>query len=217
MIYQTSDRRRSFTVTEILVVIVIMAILMTFLVPAAAGLRARARRRATRQRMELIAGLDPKPDFLLCGGSGSLVFTSPDVLRELVLPVLKKTTALAKAIGIPTHVHSCGPEKELVAMAAEATDLTVIDPLEVPPMGDCDLLDLKRRFGSKIVLKGNLHTTDVMLLGGVDDVVAASRKAIDDAGAGGGFILSTGDQCGRDTPDENLRAMIETARTYGRY
>ena len=50
-----------------------------------------------------------------------------------------------------------------------------------------------------------------------DDVVAASRRAIDDAGAGGGFVLSTGDQCGRDTPDENLRAMVETARTYGRY
>jgi uroporphyrinogen decarboxylase len=50
-----------------------------------------------------------------------------------------------------------------------------------------------------------------------DDVRAASRRAIDDGGAGGGFIPSTGDQCGRDTPDENLRAMVETARTYGRY
>jgi len=57
----------------------------------------------------------------------------------------------------------------------------------------------------------------VMLRGTVADVVAASRKAIDDAAAGGKFILSTGDQCGRDTPDENLVAMIETARTYGRY
>jgi hypothetical protein len=35
--------------------------------------------------------------------------------------------------------------------------------------------------------------------------------------AGGRFILSTGDQCGRDTPDENLHALVETARTYGRY
>ncbi|HNU12785.1 MAG TPA: uroporphyrinogen decarboxylase family protein, partial [Rubrivivax sp.] len=68
-----------------------------------------------------------------------------------------------------------------------------------------------------IVLMGNLHTTEVMLRGSVEDVRKASRKAIDDAGAGGGFILSTGDQCGRDTPDENLRAMVETARTYGRY
>jgi len=84
-------------------------------------------------------------------------------------------------------------------------------------MGDCDLADLKRRYGSKIVLKGNLHTTEVMLHGTPDDVAAASRRAIDDAAAGGRFILSTGDQCGRDTPDENLLAMIETARTYGRY
>jgi uroporphyrinogen decarboxylase len=169
------------------------------------------------ERMELIARMDPRPDFLFCGGSGSLVFTSPDMFRDMVLPVLKKTTALAKAIGIPTHVHSCGPEKELVAMAAEETDLTIIDPLEIPPMGDCDLADLKKRFGSKIVLKGNLQTTEVMLKGSVEDVIAASRKAIDDAGAGGGFVLSTGDQCGRDTPDANIRAMVETARTYGRY
>ena len=66
-------------------------------------------------------------------------------------------------------------------------------------------------------MTGNLHTTEVMLRGRPEDVAAAARRAIDDAAAGGRFILSTGDQCGRDTPDENLRAMIETARTYGRY
>jgi len=118
---------------------------------------------------------------------------------------------------IPTQVHSCGPERELVRIMAEETNLTVIDPLETPPMGDCDLAELKRRFGHKIVLKGNLHTTDVMLRGTTEDVIRASRKAIDDAAAGGRFILSTGDQCGRDTPDDNLRAMIDTARSYGRY
>ena len=169
------------------------------------------------RRMAVIRDLDVKPDFLLCGASGSLVFQSPKIFRELALPVLKHVTKLAYEMGIPTHVHSCGPEKLLVKIAAEETHLTVIDPLEVPPMGDCDLAELKRLYGDKIVLKGNLHTTSVMLRGSVDDVIAASKKAIDDAGAGGGFILSTGDQCGRDTPDENLFAMVETARTYGRY
>lgn len=102
-------------------------------------------------------------------------------------------------------------------MAAEETHLTVIDPLEVPPMGDCDLGELKRRYGDKIVLKGNLHTTEVMLRGSARDVIRAARRAIDDAAGGGRFILSTGDQCGRDTPDENLRVLVETARTYGKY
>jgi uroporphyrinogen decarboxylase len=170
-----------------------------------------------KTRIRFAAAMDDPPDFLMCGGSGSLVWQSPAIFRELALPLLKGVTRLAHEHGIPTHVHSCGPEKELVAMAAEETDLTIIDPLEVPPMGDCDLADLKKRFGSKIVLKGNLHTTEVMLKGSVEDVKAASRKAIDDAGQGGGFVLSTGDQCGRDTPDENIRAMVETARTYGRY
>jgi uroporphyrinogen-III decarboxylase len=115
------------------------------------------------------------------------------------------------------HVHSCGPETALVKMAAEETHLTVVDPLEIPPMGDWDLAELKRLYGDKIVLKGNLHTTRVMLHGTVDDVIAASKRAIDDAAAGGSFILSTGDQSGRDTPDENLRAMVEVAHTYGKY
>ena len=42
----------------------------------------------------------------------------------------------------------------------------------------------QRRYGHMLMLKGNLHTTEVML---------------------------------RGTPHENLYAMIETARTYGRY
>ena len=179
--------------------------------------RTRQKVKMIEERMEKIAAMDPRPDFLLCGGSGSLVWQTPEIFRDLALPQLKCATELAADLGIPTHVHSCGPETELVRMAAEETRLTVVDPLEIPPMGDCDLADLKRRFGDKIVLKGNLHTTEVMLRGSVADVVAASRKAIDDAGAGGGFVLSTGDQCGRDTPDENIRAMVETARTYGKY
>ena len=169
------------------------------------------------KRLNNIASLEEKPDFLFCGASGSLVFQSPEVFRELVLPALKKVTELAAEIGIPTHVHSCGPEKELVKMAAEETRLSIIDPLEKPPMGDCDLAELKRLYGNKIILKGNLHTTNIMLYGTKEDVIRASQKAIDDAGVKGGFILSTGDQCGRDTPDENIFAMVETARTYGMY
>jgi len=160
---------------------------------------------------------EDRPDFLCVGASGTLIFQSPSFFRENALPAVKRAIELATAAGIPTQVHSCGPEKELVRIMAEETRLTVIDPLEVPPMGDCDLAELKRAYGDRIVLKGNLHTTNVMLRGTPADVVAASRKAIDDAAAGGRFILSTGDQCGRDTPDENLFAMIETARTYGRY
>jgi uroporphyrinogen decarboxylase len=172
---------------------------------------------AAEHRFERVMAMEVKPDFLAVGGSGTFVFQTPEIFRQLALPAVKRVIELATQVSVPTHLHSCGPEKELVKIMAEETDLTVIDPLEPPPMGDCDLAELKRLYGDRIVLKGNLHTTKVMLHGSVDDVVAASKDAIDAAAEGGGFILSTGDQCGRDTPDENVHAMIDTARTYGRY
>lgn len=178
---------------------------------------AQARVEAVEQRFEQIMAMDVRPDFLCVGGSGTLVFQSLDIFRQLAFPAVKRGIELATAAGFPTHVHSCGPETALVKLMSEETDLTVIDPLEIPPMGDCNLAKLKELYGDRIVLKGNLHTTDVLLRGSVDEVIAASKQAIDDAAAGGRFILSTGDQCGRDTPDENLHAMVETARTYGRY
>jgi uroporphyrinogen decarboxylase len=161
--------------------------------------------------------LDARPDFLLLGASGLWTLNTPDAFRELSLPTLKKVTRMAREAGVPTMLHSCGKERELVRICAEETDLDCINPLEPPPMGDCDLAEIKRGFGQRLALMGNLHTTTVMLLGTPETVTAAARDAIEAAGAGGGFILSTGDQCGRDTPDENIRAMVSPAAEYGRY
>jgi uroporphyrinogen decarboxylase len=169
------------------------------------------------RKLNRLLSLEDKPDFICVGGSGTLIHQTVETFRLLGLPIVQKITGLCKSASMPTHVHSCGPEKELVKILAEETDLTVIDPLEIPPMGDCDLKELKILYGGKLVLKGNLHTTNVMLNGSAEAVIDASKKAIDDAAEGGSFILSTGDQCGRDTPEENLFAMIETAKTYGKY
>ena len=177
--------------------------------------------RCEREREALVrqakAMLELKPDFLLTGMSGHMINNPEPIFRKLSLAALKDVTALAKAAGIPSQIHCCGPEYDLVRISAEETDLSSINPLEIPPMGDCDLARVKREFGSKLSLMGNLHTTDVMLRGSPDDVRRASKAAIDAAAEGGGFILSTGDQCGRDTPEENIFVMVETAREYGRY
>ena len=105
----------------------------------------------------------------------------------------------------------------MVEKCALESSLDYINPLEVPPQGDCNLAEIKSLFGSKIALMGNLHTTDVMLRGSPQRVRRESLRAIRDAGTDGGFVLSTGDQCGRDTPFENLFAMAETAKEFGAY
>lgn len=177
-------------------------------------LRAMHERQLVAQ-MEMI--LAERPDFVLLGGSGTLTLQSPKIARELSLPTIQKLTRMAKEAGVPTMLHSCGKERLLVRWCAEETDLNCINPLEIAPMGDCDLAEVKASHGHQIALMGNLHTTDVMLFGSPADVERAAVAAIDAAGSGGGFILSTGDQCGRDTPDENIFKLVEVARTYGRY
>lgn len=170
--------------------------------------------RGTRE-LELI--LSVKPDYLLFGGSGTITLASPELARKYAIPALKKWSAMCRQAGVPTMLHSCGKSRVLVDMLCEETDVNLINPLEHPPMGDVDLAEVKHARGHQIALMGNLHTTDVMLRGTPALVREKSLQAMADAGVGGGFILSTGDQCGRDTPDENLFALMETAREFGVY
>jgi len=170
-----------------------------------------------REMQKLDILLDLKVDSILTGGSGAITLQSMDIWREISLPTLKKITKACKEAGVISGVHCCGLQSAMVEACANETDLDYINPLEIPPMGDCDMARLKKSFGDKICLMGNIHTTDVMLYGSTADVRRESLKTIRDGAENGGFILSTGDQCGRDTPDENIFAMVETAKKYGTY
>ena len=155
-------------------------------------------------------------DEIMTGGSGLMTWQSPQILRDLSLDGLKQITKLCREHSIISHIHCCGFERELVKVCAEETDLDVIEPLEPPPQGDCDLEELKQKYGDKLAFKGNLQTSAVMLA----DVKTTEREAIrciEDAAEGGGYILSTGDQCGRDTPHENIFKLVEVCEKYGKY
>lgn len=158
-----------------------------------------------------------KPDFIFIGYSGGLTFQTPEMFRDIALPSVQIITKIAKESGVPSQMHCCGRARELVQMLAMETDMTNINPLEIPPMGDCDMAEIKSALGDRIGLMGNLHTSNVMLFGSVERVRLESLRAIRDAGMNGGFILSTGDQCGRDTPDENIFEMIRVAEEFGVY
>ena len=158
-----------------------------------------------------------RPDFVFFPNSGMITMQSVDIMKEISLPSLKRLTAMFHEAGIVTSLHCCGLESALVEYAATETDLDCIDPLEVPPMGDCNLAELKAKFGRKLALKGNLHTSRVMLEMDADGVEREARKCLDAAMEGGGYILSTGDQCGPATPDENIVRLVEVCEKYGRY
>ena len=166
----------------------------------------------------LAANLAARPDEIMLGGSSaSLSVSSPALFRRFELPFIKRASRMCRDAGIISHLHICGRSWKLVEIVASETDVDVMEPMEEPPGGDVDIAEAKRRVGGKLCIKGNINTFDFMINATPDQVREKCKRLIDQAGAGGGFVLSTGDQCGRDTPHANLHAMVDVATTYGIY
>jgi len=162
--------------------------------------------------------IEAKPDVVMLGGSSaSLSVSSPDIFRKYELPFIQKASVLCKAADVPCHLHICGKSWPLVEIVAEESDVTSMEPMEEPPSGNVDLAEVKKRFGKKLCIKGNINTTQFMMFATPEEVEEKCKRLIDEVGYDGGFILSTGDQCGRDTPDANLFKIVEVAKTYGIY
>jgi uroporphyrinogen-III decarboxylase len=94
-----------------------------------------------------------------------------------------------------------------------------IDPVEPPPLGDVALADVRRQYGDRLVLFGNLELRDVEMMAPREfqKVVA---KAIRDgtSGRGRGFVLMpSACPCGRTiTPRTlaNYRTIVRVAAGY---
>ncbi len=159
-----------------------------------------------------------KPDEIMLGGSSaSLSVSSPKIFKRYELPFIKAASKITREAGVISHLHICGKSWPLVEIVATETEVDVMEPLEEPPGGNVDIAMVKKRFGDRLCLKGNINTFNFMMTATPQEVEDKCKKLIDDAGYDGGFVLSTGDQCGRDTPHENLFKMVEVAKTYGKY
>ncbi|MCL5986216.1 MAG: hypothetical protein M1371_06580 [Actinobacteria bacterium] len=164
------------------------------------------------------AFIEAGPDEIVFQGSASsLSVISPQIYRKFNLPFIKVITALCREAGVISHQHTCGRSNEIIEINYHETELDVMEPLEPPPGGDVDLAEAKRIYGDKFCLKGGVNTFDVMRTYKPEEVGDAVRKCINDAATNGGYILSTGDQCPLDTPEENILKLVEVARAYGRY
>jgi uroporphyrinogen-III decarboxylase len=150
------------------------------------------------------------------GSTTSMSVISPGLHRAYSLPFGRALCAECRRAGVPTQYHMCGRSRQALPVTAEM-GVDGFDALECPPTGDVDLAEVKRTFGERFSLKGNVNSITVMLNGGPDDVVREVERCMEAAKAGGGYICSVGDQCPPETPDENIFALVEAARRLGAY
>ena len=157
-----------------------------------------------------LAQIEAGARFIGIGDSiASLV--SPDHYQQFNFPYISELIAGLKAAGARVKYHACGNTKALLPFFAKlGADIINLDSL-------IDLKEAKLILGNNVCIKGNFSPTAILLRGTPETVRKAARRCILEGGLHGGFILSPGCEVPRDTPTENLEALIAVAKTDGIY
>jgi len=145
-------------------------------------------------------------------------FISPRMYRQFVLPYERR---LVEAIhtqtpGIPVYTHTCGQIADRLELMME-TGTDGVDTLDPPPIGDTQLADAKARIGSRMFIKGNMNSVELLQATSIDQVLAMARERLRDGMPGGGYILSTACSVSPRVAPEKLEALYPLVETEGRY
>jgi uroporphyrinogen decarboxylase len=143
--------------------------------------------------------------------SGCLM--SRDHFRRFVQPAFRRAVAAVKGAGAFCVKHSDGDIGGVADLLVEA-GVDALGPLE--PAAGMDLAEVKRRFGGRIAVVGNLDV-DLLSRGSRREVELAVAGLIRAVSPGGGHILSSGNTLTSSVRPENYRAMLAAARRLGNY
>lgn len=136
---------------------------------------------------------------------------SPRVYQKFAYPYQKRLIETLRAEGKEIGLHICGDATRIIEqMVATGSIFLQVDY-------KIDRAACKQATQGKTTLVGTVDPSAVMALGNPEDVIQTARSDIDHLATGGGFILSPGCTLPYTTPNENVRALMDVAREYGRY
>ena len=142
------------------------------------------------------------------GGQSGLI-VSTGMLETFLGERVRKCAALAHKYDIKLLFHSDGNILDAIPSLI-SWGVDIIDPVQ-PEVPEMNHGNLKREFGGDVCFSGGVGAQEILPRGTVGDVVVETRRAIDQLGAGGGYILSPGHPSLQlDVPPENIVAMFET-------
>lgn len=135
---------------------------------------------------------------------------SPALYRQFALAPQRRLVEEVQAFGIPMSLHICGNTTAIISdMGRTGARILEVD-------WQLDMGEARRAVPTSTVLMGNVNPGDPLVLGAPQQVDAAACRVIHATG-GRGLFLSSGCAMGRNTPPENVRALVAAAAKYGKY
>ena len=139
---------------------------------------------------------------------------SPSFYRQWVMPILKANADIIHSYGAKMFHYDDGKLRNSIDCIVGA-GADMLETLTPPPSGDLDYQDVAAKYGGKICLIGGVDTVRLRF-DSPAQIEQAVRDAIDIFGPTRKFILGLSDSIPDLTPEENVRAFIASARTYGK-
>ncbi|MBN1642720.1 MAG: methyltransferase [Anaerolineae bacterium] len=144
-------------------------------------------------------------------------FLSTETYRALYKPFHKRLNDWIHAhTSWRTFIHTCGSVSALIDEFIDA-GFDVLNPVQCSAAHMRPEL-LKQRFGDRIVFwGGGIDTQHTLPFGTPDAVRAEVRARLRAFGPGGGYVFNPVHNVQPQTPIENVLAMFDAVRAYGRY
>lgn len=155
-----------------------------------------------------------------CGQAGCHALTFGDstagllsrrLYEQFAFPYAKRVIEALADLEIPVFMHICGDTAHIVDLMAA----TGAAGLEVDYQHD--IAFYRQKIGGHVCLQGNVEPSGVLCLGTPQKVREAARIAIEQSMADHRFILSSGCETPRDTPPENIEALVQAAKDVGTF
>ncbi len=140
-----------------------------------------------------------------CNASGHLM--SEQYHEDFALPGVKEMVREYDKAGLWSIYHA-SEEKEghLKLQATSGVSILSVGP-------GLDMARAKEIVGGTVCLIGNLDPVNVLMNGTPEQVASEAERIMTLGKQGGGYIFNTGEMVPRDTPIENMEAMLSAARS----
>lgn len=157
-------------------------------------------------------------DFLWMGedlGTQIAPIISLDLYRRVVRPLHQQFIDLAKSFDLPVMIHTCGSSswayEDFVEMGVNAVDTLQPEATNMAPEY------LKKTFGGRLAFHGCISTAGPVATGTVEETIRYCLNTLDIMMPGGGYCFAPTHSLQDNSPTENVVAMYDTAREYGKY
>lgn len=180
------------------------------------GLKEEAKRNAENavayNRRQRDAGIDV---MLLCSDYcyNNGPFISPAMFSEFVTPYLARIISAARTDGLYVIKHTDG---NIMPIIDQLVDCAPHALHSLDPMAKVDIREVKRLYGDRVALCGNVHCAAIQT-GTIKEVTASAEYCLKYGGEGGGYIYCTSNVPFKGMPKERYQLVLDIWKKHSKY